>query len=155
VAMLERKKIFYWIIPMILFIGFLGNAVYATGEHETFNRIQSSALKGQFHLEDEVKIYVPSTYYVDQPIDNTPYVNRSLEKFSEMFGGATAIDGTGAWLSDNDQLIKEKVTIVYSFAEDLDKKKINQVVAYAKDLKEEMKQSSVSIEVNGKMYFIE
>ncbi|PWW32396.1 hypothetical protein DFO73_101660 [Cytobacillus oceanisediminis] len=153
--MLERKKIFYWIIPMILFIGFLGNAVYATGEHETFNRIQSSALKGQFHLEDEVKIYVPSTYYVDQPIDNTPYVNRSLEKFSEMFGGATAIDGTGAWLSDNDQLIKEKVTIVYSFAEDLDKKKINQVVAYAKDLKEEMKQSSVSIEVNGKMYFIE
>jgi hypothetical protein len=40
-----------------------------------------------------------------------------------MFGGATAIDRTGAWLSDNDQLVKEKVTIVYSFAEDLNKKK--------------------------------
>ncbi|MGA5691526.1 hypothetical protein [Cytobacillus pseudoceanisediminis] len=72
-----------------------------------------------------------------------------------MFGGATAVDGTGAWLSDEDQLVKEKVTIVYSFAEDLDKKKIKDVVAYAKSLKEEMKQSSVSLEVNGKMYFIE
>ncbi len=140
---------------MILFIGFLGNAVYAAGQQETSNGKQSSALKGQYYLEDVVKIYVPSTYNVDQPIDNTPYVNQSLEKFSEMFGGATAIDGTGAWLSDQDQLVKEKVTIVYSFAEDLDKKKINQVVEYAKSLKEEMKQSSVSIEVNGKMYFIE
>ncbi|MBD8588030.1 hypothetical protein IFT92_09420 [Peribacillus simplex] len=98
---------------------------------------------------------MPSTYNVDQPIDNTPYVNKSLEEFSKMVGGATAIDGTGSWLSDDNQLIKEKVTIVYSYAEDLDKKKINKVVTYAKSLKEEMKQSSVSLEVNGKMYFIE
>jgi hypothetical protein len=140
---------------MLLVMGFLGNSVYATVQQETTKVKQSSALKGQFYLEDVVKIYVPSTYNVDQPIDNTPYVNKSLEEFSKMFGGATAIDGTGSWLSDDDQLITENVTIVYSFAEDLDKKRINRVVAYAKSLKEEMKQSSVSLEVNGKMYFIE
>ncbi|KZE69530.1 hypothetical protein AWM68_02050 [Fictibacillus phosphorivorans] len=98
---------------------------------------------------------MPSTYNVDQPIDNTPYVNQSLETFSKMFGGATAVDGTGAWVSEDDQLVKEKVTIVYSFAEDLDKKSINAVVAYAKSLKEDMKQSAISLEVDGKMYFIE
>lgn len=152
---MERKKLFYWIIPMLLVMGFLGNSVYATVQQETTKVKQSSALKGQFYLEDVVKIYVPSTYNVDQPIDNTPYVNKSLEEFSKMFGGATAIDGTGSWLSDDDQLVTENVTIVYSFAEDLDKNKINRVVAYAKSLKEEMKQSSVSLEVNGKMYFIE
>lgn len=151
--MLKRKKIFYWVIPILL-IAFLANAVYAAEQQEA-SEVKSSALQGQFYLEDVVKIYVPSTYNVDQPIDNTPYVHKSLKKFSEMFGGATAIDGTGAWLSDDNQLVKEKVTIVYSFAEDLDKKKLNQVVAYAKSLKEEMKQSSVSLEVNGKMYFIE
>jgi hypothetical protein len=155
VAILERKKLFYWIIPMLLVMGFLGNSVYATVQQETTKVKQPSALKGQFYLEDVVKIYVPSTYNVDQPIDNTPYVNKSLEEFSKMFGGATAIDGTGSWLSDDDQLITENVTIVYSFAEDLDKNKINRVVAYAKSLKDEMKQSSVSLEVNGKMYFIE
>jgi hypothetical protein len=154
VAMLERKKIFYWFITVLLIV-LLANSVYASEEQETAKAKQSSALKGQLYLEDIVKIYVPSTYNIDQPIDNTPYVNRSLEEFSRMFGGATAIDGTGSWLSDDNKLIKEKVTIVYSYAEDLDKTKINQVVDYAKSLKEELKQSSVSLEVNGKMYFIE
>lgn len=151
--MLERKKTFFWIVPILLMV-FLGNAVYAS-EQETIKTKQASALQGQFHLDDVVKIYVPSTYNVDQPIDNTPYVNKTLEEFSRMFGGATAIEGTGSWLSDDNKLVKEKVTIVYSFADVLKKKNINQVVAYAKSLKEEMKQTSVSIEVNGKMYFIE
>lgn len=153
-ALLERKKIFFWFIPVLLIV-LLANSVYASEQQETAKAKQSSALKGQFYLEDTVKIYVPSTYNIDQPIDNTPYVNKSLEEFSRMFGGATAIDGTGSWLSDDNKLIKEKVTIVYSYAEDLDKTKINQVVDYAKSLKEELKQSSVSLEVNGKMYFIE
>ncbi|WP_420828830.1 DUF3574 domain-containing protein [Metabacillus dongyingensis] len=151
---MDKKKIFYWIIPILLIV-FLGNAVYAAEQQDISKTKQSSLLKGQFYLEDVVKIYVPSTYNVDQPIDNTPYVNKSLEEFSRMFGGATAIDGTGSWLTDDNQLVKEKVTIVYSYAEDLDKKKINKAVTYAKTLKEEMKQSSVSLEINGKMYFIE
>jgi hypothetical protein len=71
--MLEKKKIFFWIIPLILLIGFLGNAVYAAGHQEISNVKQSSALKGQFYLDDVVKIYVPSTYNGDQPIDNTPF----------------------------------------------------------------------------------
>ncbi|KAB2486524.1 DUF3574 domain-containing protein, partial [Priestia endophytica] len=55
----------------------------------------------------------------------------------------------------NKKLVKEKVTVVYSFAEKLDKDKMNKVVEYAKHLKNDMKQSSVSLEINGKMYFIE
>lgn len=151
---MKRKKILYWFLSIVL-VTFLGHTVYAAEQQETLKVQESNALKGQFHLDNVVKIYVPSTYNVDQPIDNTPYVNKSLEIFSKMFGGATAIEGTGAWVGDNNQLIKEKVTIVYSFAENLNKKTINEVVAYAKSLKEEMKQSSVSLEVNGKMYFIE
>ncbi|MEH7304211.1 DUF3574 domain-containing protein [Neobacillus drentensis] len=130
---MKRKKFFYWIIPIVL-AAFFGNAVYAAQQPKAPEIKQTSALKGQFYLKDIVKIYIPSTYNVDQPIDNTPYVNKSLEIFSKMFGGATAIDGTGAWLSDNDQLVKEKLSIVYSFAGDLNKKKINEVVAYAKSL---------------------
>lgn len=152
--MLKRNKLLYWVLCLVL-VGFLGNTVYASGKEETNNVKETNALKGQYYLEDVVKIYVPSTYDIDQPIDNTPYVNETLETFSKMFGGATSIEGTGAWVSDNEELIKEKVTIVYSFVEKLDKRKVNEVVAYAKSLKEEMKQSSVSLEVNGKMYFIE
>lgn len=99
---MKKNRIFYWIVPFLL-IALLGNAVYAAEHHP--KEKQSSALKGQYYLEDVVKIYIPSTYNVDQPIDNTPYVNKTLEKFSKMFGGATSIEGTGAWLSDDDQLI--------------------------------------------------
>lgn len=151
---MKGNKLLYWVLCLVV-IGFLGNTVYAASEQQTFNAKESNALKGQFHLDNVVKIYVPSTYNIDQPIDNTPYVNQSLETFSKMFGGATAIDGSGAWVSDADKLIKEKVTIVYSFAEKLNTSKINEVVAYAKSLKDEMKQTSISLEVNGKMYFIE
>ncbi|MGG1573922.1 DUF3574 domain-containing protein [Fictibacillus sp. NRS-1165] len=118
---MKGKKILYWVLSLVL-VGFLGHTVYDTGQQGTLKAQETNALKGQFHLDDVVKIYVPSTYDVDQPIDNTPYVNRSLETFSKMFGGATAIEGTGAWIGDNDQLIKEKVTIVYSFAKKLNKK---------------------------------
>ncbi|WP_225985489.1 DUF3574 domain-containing protein [Priestia endophytica] len=116
---------------------------------------EPSVLKDQFYLDNVVKIYVPSTYNIDEPIDNKKYVDQSLEKFSNMFGGATSVDGTGAWIGDNKKLVKEKVTVVYSFAEKLDKDKMNKVVEYAKHLKNDMKQSSVSLEINGKMYFIE
>ncbi|MCP3738221.1 DUF3574 domain-containing protein [Rossellomorea sp. BNER] len=151
---MKTKKIFFWMIP-ILIIAFLGNTLYAADQKEASEVKQDSVLKGKFYLEDTVKIYVPSTYDMDEPIDNTPYVDETLTKFSKMFGGATAIDGTGSWLSDDNQLVKEKVTIVYSFAENLNKKNLKEVVDYARYLKEEMKQSSVSIEVNGKMFFIE
>lgn len=118
----------------------------------------NSALQGQFHLSHVVKIYVPSTMNGSIPVTDevhAKFVDQALTKFSELFGGATAVGGTGAWVNDDKKLIKEKVTIVYSFAEKLDKKSLDEVVAYAKQLKKDMTQFSVSLEVDGKMYFIE
>jgi hypothetical protein len=118
-------------------------------------RAPKNALSGQFYLKHIVKLYVPGTIHQSEPVDNTPYVDKTLTKFSTMFGGATAINGTGGWVNDSGQLIKEKVTIVYSFADKLTDQRIDEVVAYAKALKLEMTQSSVSLEVDGKMFFIE
>lgn len=44
---------------------------------------------------------------------------------------------------------------MYAFAEKLDKDSLNQVVDYAKKLKEDLAQSAISLEVDGKLYFIE
>ncbi|MGN7382952.1 DUF3574 domain-containing protein [Paenibacillus sp. SAFN-117] len=120
--------------------------------------ITGSALDGKFHLSHVIKIYVPSTVKGNIPITEEAqqrFVDEALTNFSEWFGGATAVDGEGAWVDKDKTLIKENVTIVYAFAEKLDKKSIDQVVAYAKQLKEDLAQSSVSLEVDGKMYFIE
>ncbi|WP_044640651.1 hypothetical protein [Risungbinella massiliensis] len=151
-----KKRSLYYLLLTVLLVASLGTAVYA----ETTTTTKSTTTTTQtalpeYHLDHVVKIYVPSTINVDQPIDNTAYVDKTLTEFSNMFGGATAVDGTGAWVSDSNQLVKEKVTIVYSFAENLDSAAINKVVAYAKKLKAEMTQSAISLEVDGKMYFIE
>lgn len=152
---MARKKLFYWLIPILLFIAIIGNTVFATMQQEHKLDFQPSPLNGQFFLDNVVKIYVPSTYHVDQPIDNTIYVNLTLEKFSQLFGGATAIEGTGAWLANDKKLVKENVTIVYSYAKELHPEQLHEVFQYAQMLKDEMRQSSVSLEVNGKLYFIE
>ncbi|MEC0202788.1 DUF3574 domain-containing protein [Paenibacillus lautus] len=120
--------------------------------------VTGSALDGQFHLSHVVKIYIPSTVKGNIPITEEAqqkFVDQALTKFSEWFGGATAVDGEGAWVDKDKSLVKEDVTIVYAFAESLDKKSLDQVVAYAKQVKEDLAQSSVSLEVDGKMYFIE
>ncbi|WNQ11935.1 DUF3574 domain-containing protein [Paenibacillus aurantius] len=129
----------------------------SAGEGES-NGIGASALSGQFHLDHQVKIYVPSTVNGSTPIPkevHDQYVDQALEKFSGWFGGATAVDGQGAWVDDSQKLIKENVTIVYAFAEKLDKTAINQVVDYAEAMKKELSQSAISLEVDGRMYFIE
>ncbi|MEF3305472.1 DUF3574 domain-containing protein [Paenibacillus sp. GYB003] len=118
----------------------------------------ASELQKQTSLNHVVKLYVPSTVNGSIPIADEAhvrFVDEALAKFSNLFGGATAIEGTGGWVDDNKRLIKEKVTIVYSFADKLDNPSLNEVVAYAKQLKQDLTQSSVSLEVDGKMYFIE
>ncbi|MEK3734833.1 MULTISPECIES: DUF3574 domain-containing protein [Paenibacillus] len=120
--------------------------------------ITQSALKDQFHLSHVVKVYVPSTVKGDIPITeeaHQKFVDQTLTQLSSWFGGATAIPGEGAWVDDKGTLIKENVTIVYAFTDKLDKAAIDQVVDYAKQLKDDLAQSAISLEVDGKLYFIE
>lgn len=156
-----KKKIGFIGLSFVLLLTLLIVPVQQTFSAEEASKADSAAeslLKGQSSLSHTVKIYVPSTVKGSIPITeeaHEKFVDQALTNFSNWFGGATAVQGKGAWVDDNKKLIKEDVTIVYSFAEKLDKESVNQVVAYAKQMKEELAQSSISLEVDGKMYFIE
>ncbi|GIP38928.1 hypothetical protein J31TS4_22080 [Paenibacillus sp. J31TS4] len=118
----------------------------------------ANALKGQYALSHTVKLYVPSTVNGNIPITDEAhqkFVDEALAQLSTWFGGATSVEGKGAWVDDKKTLIKEKVTIVYAYADKLDRNAIDQVVSYAKKMKKELGQSSIALEVDGKMYFIE
>lgn len=108
-------------------------STHAATTTEAASKTDNSALQSQFHLSHVVKIYVPSTMNGSTPVTDevhAKYVDQQLT-FSNFFGGATTISGTGGWVDDNKKLIKEKVTIVYSFAEKLDNQALDEVVAYA------------------------
>ena len=75
--------------------------------------------------------------------------------FGNLFGGATANDATGSWLSQDTGLVKEKVVLVESFAGGGEiSKKIGEVLQFCKDLKASMSQESIALEVNRQMYFV-
>lgn len=111
-------------------------------------------LKNLTCFKESVKVYVPSTLDVDKKINNIFYVREVMKKFSEIFGGATAYQADGAWISDNKGLIVESVTIIYSYCDRLTNETVDKILDICKWIKKELKQECISLEINGKFYFV-
>ena len=109
-------------------------------------------------LNRKVAIYIPSTLAGNEPAPAevvASIVRRAKAKFAVLFGGFTAVQGQGGWVSEDHGLIEETVTIVQAFTtqETLDKH-LPDIRALASWVALEMKQEAVSLEVNGTLEFI-
>jgi hypothetical protein len=105
-------------------------------------------------LAHSVSIYVPSTVNVNTPVDSAKVVNETLSKLSAIFGGCTASNAQGAWISDSEGLVTEKVTICKSFTGTLDDTQLDKVYDIALAIKRDMAQEAVSVEVDNSLYFV-
>lgn len=114
-------------------------------------------LEEKFGLNQRISIYVPSTIDVNKTIDNSTYVHNVQIELCRLFGGATSQNVVGSWYSnDLNKVITENVTIVYSNT-DLQnlEKHISNVWNIAYKLCKSMKQECISLEINGKLYFVD
>lgn len=112
-------------------------------------------LKNCIELSCSVKVYVPSTYNVNITIDKKFYLESTLKLMSELFGGATASQAIGCWLSDSQGIIKEDVTTVLSYCKQEDLNKfMDQIYEHCLFLKHEMAQEAIALEVNNKLYLV-
>lgn len=112
-------------------------------------------LKFKFDLSSRVAIYVPGTINVNQEMDNSGYVTLVMSKLSEWFGGATASDARGGWVSPAAGLVIEKVTIIYAFCKEADlQSRFEDIIALCGQIRDEMHQEAVTLEVNGQIAFI-
>lgn len=106
-------------------------------------------------LSSNVRLYVPSTFDVTQPADNTDEVRRAAELMSEAFGGATAFRARGCWKSTTGGLVTEEVTVVESYCSDEDlRRHIVRILGAARAIKHRMQQEAVALEVNGRLYLV-
>lgn len=113
------------------------------------------SLKFKFDLDSKVAIYVPSTLNVNEQTDNTDQVMNIIRKLSTLFGGATASDAVGGWVSESGETVIEKVKIVYSFCtSDQLKEHISTIIAICQELKTEMSQEAITLEINGQVKFV-
>lgn len=110
---------------------------------------------GAVELPQRVALYVPSTTDTDKPTDNAAQVERVASRFCEMFGGATAQESTGFWMSDTAGLVREAVTIVFSACTAAQlREHLPDVLQLAQQIKAEMQQEAVSAEINSTLYII-
>ena len=113
------------------------------------------SLKFKFDLDSKVAIYVPSTLNVNEQTDNTAQVMNIIRKLSTLFGGATASDAVGGWVSESGETVIEKVKIVYSFCtSDQLKEHISTIIAICEELKTEMSQEAITLEINGQVKLV-
>ena len=112
---------------------------------------------GAVALGARVAVYVPGTCGVDT--NDNALADRmtasTAAALSEMFGGATATDAAGYWVSDAVGLVREAVRIVYSNTtrDELDRRGAD-VLALAERIKREMAQEAVSVEIDGALYLV-
>lgn len=101
------------------------------------------------------KIYVPSTMDVNTTTDNTEAVRKTLEFLSNLFGGATSTPARGAWVSNSAGLVLEDVTICYAFCTLAAKlRNRRNIMEYAAKLRDDMRQEAISVEIDGRLYFV-
>lgn len=106
-------------------------------------------------LPQRVALYVPGTQGADTATDNAAQVEHVAAEFSRMFGGATAQESNGFWMSNTAGLVRETVTIVYAnCTADQLRERLPDVLTLAQQIKREMAQEAVSAEINGTLYII-
>lgn len=111
--------------------------------------------RGYTKLSHRVAIVVPSTININQTIDNTEYINKVASLFSNWFGGATATDNKGFWMSDTEGLVKENSTFVYANCTEIDmNNRVVEIFDLAESIKAELHQDSVAVEFDGMLILI-
>lgn len=120
---------------------------------DKINTIMQQA--GAVTLPQRVALYVPSTQGPATATDNAAQVERVAREFCGWFGGATAQQSAGYWVSDNAGLVRESVTIVYAACTaDQLREHLPDVLTLAQQIKAEMQQEAVTITIDQKMYII-
>ena len=139
-----------------------GNPAQQLGRFKDGGALESrmkAKLSQNFSLPLQVAVYVPSTKDADETVSKQEFENRveEVEKFtSSLFGGFSANDVDGGYMSNTKGLIKEEVYKVISFApkENFDAK-MSQLVAQVKKWAKDWGQESIGLEFEGDLFYIE
>jgi hypothetical protein len=102
-----------------------------------------------------VSLYLPSKIRGGEFIRKTEraeLVNGTMIFMLERFGGATQTEGIG-YFKDTSKVHAERVTICQSFTEKLDEETLREIHRFANSLAGIFNQYSISVEIDGVMYF--
>jgi hypothetical protein len=104
---------------------------------------------------NQISVYIPTTVDINQTIDTTAYVQKTLAFLGKRFGGATSSQAHGVWNSEEAGLVSETVHIVRSYTTqaDLDRY-LADIMEYMETLKKDLSQEAMAVEVNQKLILV-
>lgn len=108
-------------------------------------------------LSHKVSVYVPSTQNVNLKLAADAHKNildSTLRFMSQLYGGATAVEARGAWVSDDGLLVIETVTVITSYTDKPDVAKQRRVRMWCEQIKHTLGQEAIAVEVDGEMFFV-
>lgn len=109
-------------------------------------------------LDKYVKVYIPSLAKDGSQLrdyERKKAISGMAYFLSMLNGGCTQYEGIGYWLDRENVTIKEKVTVIESFTDDLSTAKIVYLRDMARQFAVALRQESLAIEINGVMEFVE
>lgn len=99
-------------------------------------------------LNNNIKVYVP---YIKGREGVLKVINNKMIKW---YGGTTTYDAKGYWMDHNEEVIKDDIVIINSYSNvDIGEIEI-QLAELISIIKLDLKQESVTIELNGTMTII-
>jgi hypothetical protein len=127
----------------------------AKGEARIFKSLEKNGLITP--LRHYVKIYVPSRDKNGRNLNNG--LNRKILDsthlfFAELNGGATEFLARGSYKTEERKIVKEDISVIQSFFEELDRGKLNKIIAFCYLLKSATGQESLGVEVDGSLYLL-
>ena len=102
---------------------------------------------------NKVEIIIPKMNNSGESLD---LVAEGVKRnFCNLFGGYTAIDAEGGWVSNEGTLFKEPVTVIYSAASKDKSKDAELLLAIAKNVLAITDQEAVFVSIDGQAEIIE
>lgn len=112
-------------------------------------------LDGRTCLKHRVSIYVPGTVNVNEKADNAEMVAQVAAILTDLFGGASTHEIGGYWKSEAAGMVEERNVIVYAYADQASYENgLGAVIRTAEHVRDKMRQEAVSVEIDGRLYFI-
>ncbi|MCX7047378.1 MAG: hypothetical protein NTX50_18075 [Candidatus Sumerlaeota bacterium] len=108
--------------------------------------------------DHHVCVYVPSKTRDEKPLPHKVWVDATIQVMSELFGGATAVEGMGGWLDveRGNKVKKEEVTMVFSFitAEEWNERNVLILKRFVCRMGREAKQGEIGMLMDGRFFRI-
>ena len=106
-------------------------------------------------LATKVAIYVPSTIDIDKPVNNSEWIEKTAVFFSDLFGGCTACNVAGYWITQEKKLVLENPVVVYAYTtEEKAQEAEEKIIDFVQQMGREMRQECISVEYCNRLYFV-